>query len=355
MTLIASVVTSDFVAQVSDRRLTKDGKPFDDEVNKAVVVCSHMAFGYSGLAYLSQKRVDDWLVEVLLQTKIGRISDIFHHVIGEAKKELAVIPLSATDKRLAILVTGWVQANKGGRYVPFISTITNALDENWEWKEKADNDFICRLHRFDDLNENEVEVYWLGVHVPQQIREETDRKIRKRLERGGGPRVAVHILANAIRKIAANNKLVNDDLMAVSIPLKAVGNNFIEVSIKDIFPQDQVASQHFFSGEDEGVRYQPHYVACYKDSFFSITHGKIMTGEAARRVSEMAEFDHPLKKIEDARDTDNIEALADCVTELVKLAKENRRIINDIVVKQRKFVEENEIEKIIRNLPPRER
>ena len=69
MTLVLSCATSDFVFQVSDRRLTyvsgpKKGQTADDEANKAVIVGHRMAFGYTGIATIGAQSSDVWLAHV---------------------------------------------------------------------------------------------------------------------------------------------------------------------------------------------------------------------------------------------------------------------------------------------------
>jgi hypothetical protein len=305
VTLIGAIITQDFVAQVSDRRLTSAGKPFDEKANKSVVLCSHMAFGYSGLAQLGRERVDDWLVRVLLETRMGPISEIFLHIIAQANQAVSSLHLPSSKKHLAIIVTGWVQASKGGSYVPFIANISNGLNDKWEWTKNARDEFTCQLLKLDDFDEDEF-VYWLGQSVPRNVENDTKRVIRKRRDKGAGPRLAVQVLVDAIRKVAANNEMVGSDLMAVAIPLKAVGSNFIEVSLRDVFPEDQVACQYFFSGRDEGIRYMPHYIGCYKDSFFSITHGRVTTGAAARKLVKVAELDRQQKKSKESQDEKDV-------------------------------------------------
>ena len=51
MTLILSVITPSFAAQVSDRLVTREGQPFDQLANKNLVyfaVDGVVSFGYSG-------------------------------------------------------------------------------------------------------------------------------------------------------------------------------------------------------------------------------------------------------------------------------------------------------------------
>ncbi len=124
MTLVVTAATANFVAQVSDKRLTlPDGSPFDDEANKAVVLSCEdgdLAIAYTGLAYvgelqadgLGKFRTDDWLVEVLTKRRAGRMlaSRVIAMLTEEATKEFAEMPVSPENKRASFYVGGWPNA-----------------------------------------------------------------------------------------------------------------------------------------------------------------------------------------------------------------------------------------------------
>jgi hypothetical protein len=68
MTIIASAMSWDFAVQVSDRRISWNGKPLDDESNKAtILICQNARFavGYTGLAQWSSFNTQDWIVRTL--------------------------------------------------------------------------------------------------------------------------------------------------------------------------------------------------------------------------------------------------------------------------------------------------
>jgi hypothetical protein len=56
VTLILSALTHDHVVQVSDRRLSADGKPLKTPANKSVVLCGHLTCGYTGQAFIRKVR-----------------------------------------------------------------------------------------------------------------------------------------------------------------------------------------------------------------------------------------------------------------------------------------------------------
>lgn len=76
MTLNITVSCPDYVIQASDRRMTRGGEPSSDEANKAVVVQAidcDFAVTFTGLGELDAKSVDDWIVQVLIDTKAPTI------------------------------------------------------------------------------------------------------------------------------------------------------------------------------------------------------------------------------------------------------------------------------------------
>ncbi len=57
MTLVLNCLTHDYLFQVSDRRLVRlpDYEIIDDDANKNVFYCGHVAFSYTGLAEIEGK------------------------------------------------------------------------------------------------------------------------------------------------------------------------------------------------------------------------------------------------------------------------------------------------------------
>ncbi len=68
MTLIITLVSHPRVIQASDRRLTADGRPFDDNSNKAICInCrdAQVVIAYTGVARIGVTPTDRWLVDKL--------------------------------------------------------------------------------------------------------------------------------------------------------------------------------------------------------------------------------------------------------------------------------------------------
>lgn len=76
MTLIITALKEDNIIQVSDRRLTRNGKLYDDSANKIICVsCADASFSiaYTGLGEIHGCRTDKWVFEYLLSIEAGTL------------------------------------------------------------------------------------------------------------------------------------------------------------------------------------------------------------------------------------------------------------------------------------------
>jgi len=145
MTLNITAANPWFVAQVSDRRLTWAGRPYDDEANKAVVLGCRDALllvTYTGLGYIDELRTDDWIVEVLDANKVVRRDMGFAvEVLRQAATD-AFSRLPAPDRGAAhtFLLAGW--HCRGKRQIPYIWVVSNCED-------LRNGSFGCVRERFE--------------------------------------------------------------------------------------------------------------------------------------------------------------------------------------------------------------
>ena len=117
MTLILTLGNSDQVIQVSDRRLSWQGKVVEDESSKAgLLTClnARLAFGFAGLAKYGSFSTRDWLLKALmdsgppeftakevLERLRVRVSDTF-------RLDPALRVAQREDKRLSIIFSGYL-------------------------------------------------------------------------------------------------------------------------------------------------------------------------------------------------------------------------------------------------------
>ena len=138
MTLILTLLATNKIVQVSDRRLTLNGEVCDSNANKLVCVgCddAHFSIGYTSVADIDGQRTDYWLVD-----QIESIFDSGHSDVLTIYRELANKASSAISRLrykgrlvhpkrrgLTLALAGYRTIS--GTTVPFLAYISNiALD-----------------------------------------------------------------------------------------------------------------------------------------------------------------------------------------------------------------------------------
>jgi hypothetical protein len=117
MTFVLALGNSEQIIQISDRRLSADGRLIDDESNKAgVLTCvnARMAFGFTGLARFGSFITRDWLLDALFESgppnfSIGKILQNLKVRANKTFSEHPVLRAAAKkDKRLSIMFSGYL-------------------------------------------------------------------------------------------------------------------------------------------------------------------------------------------------------------------------------------------------------
>lgn len=132
MTLIITAINKNTVVQVSDRRLTRGKKLYDDLANKAICVAnrdSKFSMAYTGLAEVivngKETRTDEWITDYLASLNAGnmtliemvkKLTDQMTSVIKSQKWKLE-------DKGLTLATAGFHQGKI------FIGGISNMEDK----------------------------------------------------------------------------------------------------------------------------------------------------------------------------------------------------------------------------------
>jgi hypothetical protein len=261
MTLVLSCITPDLAVQVSDRRVTwlsgpNKGQIADDNRNKVVVVCNRLAIGYSGPAEIGPQRTDDWL--------LGVVSDVVPYDVNRVLRDVREGATSAFRrilddpqgaKRHAFVVIGW--AKWGGLLQPFITSISNALDDAWRWMPSADEEFRPRTVA---LATREIQLVATGQDLDAKERIRIERELRGCLERKTWPYGFIRVLAESIRRIYDKNPSgpVGRALLAISLPRPAISPVLIAIPVLPWFAAGTVTSLHFPADAAEGIVYGPH-------------------------------------------------------------------------------------------------
>ena len=132
MTLILAVGNRENMIQLSDRRLSCDGKIIDDESNKVgVLVCrnARLAFGFTGLARYGSFKTYDWLLDTIYESGTPEFTayEILCRVTEKATFSFSNHPtlkkIPKEHKRLTILFSGYLYHHNPPKMA--FATITN--------------------------------------------------------------------------------------------------------------------------------------------------------------------------------------------------------------------------------------
>ena len=126
MTLVLGAVGPRHAVLVADRRVTRDGLLLDDEYNKVTVLfCEDAKFGvaFTGMARIGQTPTHEWIASTLARLTEDQPKSADLLVALSAALSTAVAEHSGEDKRLALMLVGFVywESTPSGR----IYEITN--------------------------------------------------------------------------------------------------------------------------------------------------------------------------------------------------------------------------------------
>lgn len=117
MTMILTLGNSDQFIQLSDRRLSSEGRSVDDESNKAgSLVCAdaRLIFGFTGFARIGAFKTHQWILKTLVDSgspehTIYKMLERFKDCASVDFKTLPLLrSLSGSVKRLSIIFSGYL-------------------------------------------------------------------------------------------------------------------------------------------------------------------------------------------------------------------------------------------------------
>ncbi len=117
MTLILTLGNNDQMIQISDRRLSSNGKLIDDESNKCgVLFCKNarMAFGYTGLAQWKSFNTQKWLLKALHDSAQpdysmgGILKRLKLNATNTFQSHAALKSAKGCYKRLSVMFSGYI-------------------------------------------------------------------------------------------------------------------------------------------------------------------------------------------------------------------------------------------------------
>src|SRR4051795_10366065 len=107
VTLILSAVSPRWAMQASDRRVSYEAIPADDERNKAVFVAERMTFAYTGRASIGGTDTAEWF-QTQIARELGSGAGLEAALAGVAKMMSGYLrTLTDQDRRHAFVGVGW--------------------------------------------------------------------------------------------------------------------------------------------------------------------------------------------------------------------------------------------------------
>jgi len=239
MTLVINCLTHNYLLQVSDRRLVKlsNYEIVDDNANKNVFYCGHVAFSYTGIAEIEGKRTDDWLISILPESFQTWIK-VVQEKSTEAFRNLPIPGNRIDYKRHAFVGIGWLRAKPDGPLIPALVIISNYYNNKGEILNYVDDEFnVFSLGLF---NNRKFDIFSVGQQIPDTELNILYRNVKTCIDRNTGPKTILRHIINTMRKVAKNNKMVGENLLVLGMPKAAAGNPgmvfpFVEDKVNTFF------------------------------------------------------------------------------------------------------------------------
>lgn len=254
MTLIIAAGNTEQFIQVSDRRLTSNGKLIEDESNKAIVLtCSNarLSVGFTGLAKAGSFETRKWLSKTLNECAPPDYTaeQLIKRFTVKATSEFAQNPnlkfLSREQKRLSIMFTGYLYHHEPPLGALAIVSNFQNIDNN-ETLNKSLDSFNCYFREERRPNDGKITLFFTIGTLPPVPKQ--DIEVLKNLVSNKKPAIGiVNKLVDTIQKLSEHPKAGNTigkQLNSIIIPsdrTKAVESNYHSEAVKmETFMPDQV-------------------------------------------------------------------------------------------------------------------
>lgn len=221
MTLIISVLTDQYVALVSDRRVTwREGnqtKRREDTDTKTFNLFGQFLMGFTGLARIGKWRIERWAMEIFQDVPAEQYFNVITREIT------AVFNKAGAPGNIphAFHAVGYATRQPGGTIYPLNVTISNSLDERGIFSPSAlGTEF--RIH-IEDLGNRRQLIRSVGCPMRDTTISALSHRIRV-ITRGDAtnPKLAIGPLVMALRDTARINKNVGSAVLFASLPRCAV-------------------------------------------------------------------------------------------------------------------------------------
>ena len=246
MTLIQTLLTPNYVMQVSDRRLTRGGKFHDGHFNKAVSWHGCMTAAFTGFAYTDCQETNPvslWIADVL-RWHYDTGSAIDALLIGATK--IAFDLASCWEKRKLSIVLAGVPPGSGFAYLARISNFESGPDKFPRQKDH----FMVDQHLMPVVGEN-LGYYVSGVSLKKNEMERVRAMLPQIVQSHGVNNVA-RFLVGVQRRVAARSGAVGLDAMVMVVPARptaplAVLTDTASDAVMDVNSNFSYVRAHSFS------------------------------------------------------------------------------------------------------------
>jgi hypothetical protein len=242
VTLITGVLTDEYVALMSDRRMTvKIGTRIvsqEDTDTKTIALGGQFLMGFTGLARIDKLRIEVWVGRVLNGVKLENYFEVLRQEIEAA----FVRECQAGRMPHAFLAVGYASLRPGGPVYPLCVTISNSFDHRGRFSTAVpvSPQFRISVERLANRRQ-------LIVPVGHPVHETTLRALEQRIRvvvRGdpSNPALTVWPLLTALHDTAKRSRgYVGRDALFASMPRRALPDYSIRWG-QDVDYRTQVAS-----------------------------------------------------------------------------------------------------------------
>jgi hypothetical protein len=282
MTLIVTFLSNNKIVQASDRRLTLNGKLYDDHANKAVTVTcddAYFSVAYTGLAEVQQKdtrrrmRTDQWIAHTLcelMQQGYCDIYSLFYAFANQVEETYRRLPVPLTYQGTKFVLAGYFFRTRASVFSANVSNMIPSERGNY----KVQREFRTSVqsfrpnvpdHESDMFIDGSIQALTSKDALAKSVLRQTRRihEAIKRTEREATARSEEWIAQQLVQIIRmashhpVHGKYVNRDCMTVNMT-----------------PNGPSFGAYYYSGDrDEFRKYLP----------YMVTENMIVKGWAAIR------------------------------------------------------------------------
>lgn len=223
MTLLITLVNRAQALLVSDRRLSwPDGRPPDDEANKAVVVTmpgARFLVGFTGLAEIASKSTVEWFLDAFTKAAAPDFQPgpTIERFAATATVAFAALPHDSRTKRLSVAGVGYLDVTTPPLAVRWRVSNFEAADGTWS----ADAADTFSAHLTQDLRRSSVASFATLDGGWNDMGKDAERAYMQLARMLGDGRPAGALAGKAlevVRLAADHNPLIGPQVMTLILP-----------------------------------------------------------------------------------------------------------------------------------------